>query len=611
MLEGHASNCRPMIRLFALLLAVWAPTALAANSPALVNPGFERGTDSSGKPAGWMQVGAGHDVRTECATTCVLHVQARADAKWVGGVFQRLASGSAAGHVLVVSGRFRAEDVAEFAFLAVRVQGADGIMGDQANGPRSTGSDGDWQQVEVRVPVPPNATGIEIHIGMRGKGSMRVERLALEVDRSVAVPAYVPPVVAPRPRRSPTLLDDAALALASADMPPIAAAWRADVQARRHPIRSLFSDDFSDLQFLKSLLQGKRIVQLGEASHGVAESNWAKVRLIKFLHQQMGFDVLAFEGSLDQCIDADRQVGVLATREVMRRCLFLTWNTTEIEGLFDYLKAQRKGSNPLALAGFDVQFSGWHLDKARLRGMLAIADAGLAPRVAEHDKELGDSRPLTAGRSREIQTFYADVATALAANRPQLRAAGYPDHEVDIEIQTTQARKWLARRNEHLGSVNSMEGNTVRDAGMAEQLDALLDTLYPKRKVIVWAHNMHVTNAAAPGDFTSMGQLLAQRRRAEMYTVGFYMGRGMVVNGEYPPSPVPAPPPGTLEAVLANGGLKYAFVDFSQAIPGPSTTWFHQKNTVREFGTVPKEIVPAQSYDGVFYTDTVTPAEKF
>lgn len=38
---------------------------------------------------------------------------------------------------------------------------------------------------------------------------------------------------------------------------------------------------------------------LGEASHGVAESNWAKVRLIKFLHQQLGFDVVAFESSFD------------------------------------------------------------------------------------------------------------------------------------------------------------------------------------------------------------------------------------------------------------------------------------------------------------------------
>ena len=600
-----------MIRPFAFLLAACASTALSAAPPTLVNPAFEPGTDAGGKPAGWMQVGAGHDVRTECAATCVLHVQGRPDARWVGGVFQRIAPGSAAGHDVIVSARFRAEDVKEFAFVAVRLQGARGIIADHANSPRLADGATDWQQVEVRVPVPPNATGIEVHIGMRGKGGIQVDRLALAVDHASTVPAHAPPVVAPRPRPSQALLDDAALALAPAAAPAIDAAWRTDVQARRHPIRSLFSDDFSDLQFLKPLLRGKRLVQLGEASHGVAESNWAKVRLIKFLHQEMGFDVVAFEGAFDQCHEADRQIGTLATREVMRRCLFSIWNTTEVEGLFDYLAAARKGSRPLALAGFDIQFSGWGFDESRLRGMLAIAAPALAPRVAGHEDELRASRPLTAQRSREIQALYADAATALGARRAQLLAAGYTDREIGVEIQATHARQWLARRNEHLGSVNSREGNTVRDAGMAEQLDFVLDTLYPERKVIVWAHNMHVTNAAAPGDFTSMGQLLAQRRRAEMYTVGFYMGRGMVINGQYPPSPVPAPPPGTLEAVLANGGLHYAFVDFSRAIPGSSTGWFHEKNTVREFGTVPKQIVPAQSYDAVFYTDTVTPAEKF
>ena len=597
MLACRALNRRSMIRLFICLLAVWASTALAADPPTLVNPGFAQEADAGGKPAGWMPVGTGYEVRTECEATCILHVQGRADAKWVGGVFQRLVPGNAAGQVLTISARFRAENVKEFAFLAVRLHGANGIIGDRSTMPTLSNGRSDWQQVALRVAVPLDATGIELHIGMSGKGSIWVDRLALALTA--------------RPQPSPVLLDDAALALTPGDVPPIAAAWRTDVQARRHPIRSLFSDDFSDLQFLKPLLRGKRIVQLGEASHGVAESNWAKARLIKFLHQQMGFDVLAFEGSFDQCYEADRQIGTLATREVMRRCLFSTWNTTEVEGLFDYLAAARKGSKPLALAGFDVQFSGWGLDKRRLLGMLAIADAALAPRLGEHDKELGASRPLTAQRSTEIQAFYADVARALAARRAQLQAAGYPDKEIEVEIQTAHARKWLARRNEHLHEVNSIAGNAVRDAGMAEQLEFVLDSLYPGRKVIVWAHNMHVTHAAAPGDFASMGQLIAQRRRAEMYTVGFYMGRGMVGNDQYPPSPVAAPPAGTVEAVLANGGLQYAFVDFSQAIPGPSTTWFHQKNTVREFGTVTKEIVPAQSYDAIFYTDTVTPARKF
>ena len=596
MLAGHALKRRPMIRLFACLLALCATTALAADPPTLVNPAFEHTDAASGKPAGWMQAGTSHDVRTECTNTCVLRVQGRADAM-VGSVFQRFGPGSAAGQVLTVSARMRAEDVKEFAFVALRLMGEHGVVGDHSNAPTLSHGRSDWQQVELRVPVPLEATGIELYIGMRGKGSIWVDQLALAVT--------------PRAQSPQALQDDAALALAPAAMPSIDAAWRADVQARRHPVRSLFSTDFSDLQFLKPLLKGKRVVQLGEASHGVAESNWAKVRLIKFLHQQMGFDVVAFEGSFDQCLDADRQLGTLGPREAMRRCLFSIWNTTEVESLFDYLKTQRQGDKPLALAGFDVQFSGRVLDKARLLGMLAIADAALAPRLEEHDKELGASRPLTAQRSAAIQAFYADVARALATRRVQLQAAGYPDKAIDVEIQTAHGRRWLARRNEHLGSINSTEGSTVRDAGMAEQLDFVLDSLYPGRKVIVWAHNMHVTHQAAAGDFTSMGQLLARQRRSEMYTVGFYLGRGMVGNDQYPPSAVLAPPAATVEAVLANGGLQYAFVDFSQAIPGPSTTWFHQKNTVREFGTVPKEIVPAQSYDAIFYIDSVTPARKF
>jgi erythromycin esterase-like protein len=74
---------------------------------------------------------------------------------------------------------------------------------------------------------------------------------------------------------------------------------------------------------------------------------------------------------------------------------------------------------------------------------------------------------------------------------------------------------------------------------------------------------------------------------------------------------VPPPPADTVEAVLANGGLKYAFVDFSKAVPGPSTAWFTAENTVREFGVWPKKIVPARSFDAIFYIDTVTPSEKY
>src|SRR5688572_14029768 len=54
-------------------------------------------------------------------------------------------------------------------------------------------------------------------------------------------------------------------------------------------------EDFSDLEPLRKAIGAARIVQLGEQSHGDGATFHAKARLIKFLHQKMGFDVLAME----------------------------------------------------------------------------------------------------------------------------------------------------------------------------------------------------------------------------------------------------------------------------------------------------------------------------
>jgi erythromycin esterase len=597
---------RNMLRAAVCALSMTS-VALAANPPPVVNLSFQEGEPASGKPAGWSVVGGGDDVRTECKTTCVLHLQS-GDGHGVG-VFQNVAVGGAAGHRLILSGRIRTEHTEGGAFLMVGVMGDKTPVGKHVKGPVVPNGSTDWTRFEVVAPVPADAVGLMIVAGLEGKGNAWIDGLELKVDESVTVAASA--TMPPRPVPSQQLFDDAALRIPEADMPPIPATWRNDVLARRHAIRSLFSADFSDLQFLKPLLEGKRIVQLGEASHGAAETSWAKVRLIKFLHQEMGFDVVAFEGAFDQCFDANKEIGTRAPHEVMNQCMFGIWRTNEVRTLFEYMAAVRKTATPLTLAGFDIQITGNVADKTRLRAMLAIADASLVARLDEHEKEVGASTLLTAQRGAAVQAFYEDVARVLGARRAALRKAGYAPTDIDVEIQAAHARAWLARRNEHLDVPNGKDGNTIRDAGMAEQLDFLLDSLYPQHKVIVWAHNMHVSNAPAADDFPSMGELLAQRRRAEMYTVGFYMGHGMANNGAPGPSPVYAPPPDTVEGVLANGGVKYAFVDFSKAAPGPSTTWFTAQNTVREFGVWPKKIVPARSFDAIFYIDTVTPSEKY
>src|SRR5687767_13577809 len=69
------------------------------------------------------------------------------------------------------------------------------------------------------------------------------------------------------------------------------------------PVRSIDpdDDDFSDLQFLKRTIGNARVVQLGDQTHGDGATIYARGRLVRFLHEQMGFDVLAWEGGFFDC----------------------------------------------------------------------------------------------------------------------------------------------------------------------------------------------------------------------------------------------------------------------------------------------------------------------
>ena len=64
-------------------------------------------------------------------------------------------------------------------------------------------------------------------------------------------------------------------------------------------------DDFSDLMPLTDSIGAARLVQIGEASHSAGTDFATKVRLIKFLHEKMGFDVLVWESGMYDCREMD------------------------------------------------------------------------------------------------------------------------------------------------------------------------------------------------------------------------------------------------------------------------------------------------------------------
>lgn len=65
--------------------------------------------------------------------------------------------------------------------------------------------------------------------------------------------------------------------------------------------------DFSKLEFLKFELEKAEIVLLGEPSHSPQYYD-IKIQLVKYLHEQLNFDVLAFESGLYQMETANSEI---------------------------------------------------------------------------------------------------------------------------------------------------------------------------------------------------------------------------------------------------------------------------------------------------------------
>jgi erythromycin esterase len=449
----------------------------------------------------------------------------------------------------------------------------------------------------------------------------------------------VTPPPEPVPETDPeALLTDAQLATPT---DPLAAvvneAWLPWINDNHHTVRSLVSRRSEDLQFLKTVIGGRRLVQLGESGHGVKQFSQAKVRLIRFLHQEMGFDVIAFESGLHECWSAGRASGAVPADSTMRRCTFGVWHTDEVVQLFEYLRETQQTARPLHLAGFDVQISSYRGSQGApqfLYDVVAKVDSGYAARVRDLDarfqveypritaaagggtidpRSLADS--MAAIDARFLFTARYDSLTAFLDRHAAALAAAYAgDPAVPLVArQTSWSRGQFTRMS--LLQIGTADRFATRDRAMADNIDFLMDRLYPGKKVIVWAHNAHVMHDRASmqelgTSFVfppSMGAWLSQRRRAELYTVGLFMYRGSAANNLRAAYAIEPPLANSLEALFYRVRKRWVFVDMLGQARSNSTGWMFEPIPAKEWGNIDLRFIPRNQFDGVLFIDTVDP----
>ncbi|WP_053992795.1 erythromycin esterase family protein [Mangrovimonas sp. TPBH4] len=251
------------------------------------------------------------------------------------------------------------------------------------------------------------------------------------------------------------------------------------------------SSTFTNLDFLKSELEQVKFVGLGEALHFMGETYTAKIKMVKFLHEKCGFDVLAFECPMYNMNILNQQLKEgIANPDSISKNISGVWNTTEMKELFNYIVDSQKTEHPLELVGFDESF-------------FSVK--------ANYNLPKDFSRFIDTLERKSQRSFKLDSSFYNAITETVNRCYGFSKRE---PADTLLMHHKFRNINEALKSVSYQEntylnfwkhmvdnlqsvyrknyGTSDRDKQMGINAEFLGDKLYPKKKIMLWAATTHL-----------------------------------------------------------------------------------------------------------------------
>lgn len=379
-------------------------------------------------------------------------------------------------------------------------------------------------------------------------------------------------------------------------------------------------DSFDDLRPLAAALDDARVVQLGEQSHGDGAVLLAKTRLVRFLHEELEFDVLAFESGFYDCSVAWRELQQGGDPvEALEYGLFPIWTcSAQMEPLARYLGERAASTRPLELCGFDCQFTGKATRERLLPDLeqLLTAAPGLLPRE--------DAMRLY-GLARSMSK-HGEFAKRLRARALRALADLVDRLDDDDGLEPRERARWrqLARSwrayldyDWQLPKAAMAARIAARDAQMADNLIWLAEQRYPDRKVIVWGATMHLQRNAGTidtrnpalsyADMDLMGDHVAKALGDDVFTIGFVAHHGRMGLPWSEPREIPAAEHDSFEDLCARADLEHAIVPFRGLA---DDHWLRTPLVARPLGHSEMRADWTQVVDAFFFHRVTTPSER-
>lgn len=306
---------------------------------------------------------------------------------------------------------------------------------------------------------------------------------------------------------------------ASAQTVPVAAAPVAPIDTARilltpaliHAVNTQSFEQFREtVRPLIAQMAGKRVVAMGEATHGTAEFYQLRFWLTRILMEEYGFERLALENTYGDTYllnQALQQRPAVDLKPLMHKHLLAIWQNQEMAEVLTWMQVHnRTHRRVVELTGIDAMFA---------TADAQLLQAGLT-KVRNSEVQEATAQLLKSAQYNDNYWYKLSDET-FKRNRAEWLAngsAGYKAAEKLVQVLPTirvprQQREVLAGAAKNVRLVfdvfyqyEAFKRDASRDSAFAEMTRFVAG---PRRKVIVWSHNAHVARTVAAADESNGG----------------------------------------------------------------------------------------------------------
>ncbi|MFD5054247.1 erythromycin esterase family protein [Streptomyces tendae] len=419
-------------------------------------------------------------------------------------------------------------------------------------------------------------------------------------------------------------------ALGSGAVPPQETRALRAAERVAHPLRTTGPyGDQADLRPLGRMVDGAKVVGLGEATHSSHEFFTLKHRVLRYLVEHEGFRTFALETSWSSGLRLDAYVrkGEGDPRRIMReefQDTYAWWNTEEYLALIEWMRAYnvRHPGDPVRFMGDDFAYAGPEQYDRVLR-YAARYRPDLLPRLTALYRGLRPTTPAGAYMKaylarplaeRRAMAVRAEAALSLLARQPVPASATEDAHA--WAVQHARALAQTAR-----GYAFDFDDPEQLRASMGYRDRLMADNVAwwqarTGHKVLLSAHNSHVSYRTSDPRYPRMQGAFLRERLGEGYvsaavTFGTGSFNATGPDGTARVHTVGAPPRNSTESFLDRVRPGDYLMDLRTSPPA-ARAWLSRPRPTRSIGTSyperPHDIAPAASHDLLLHLHHVTPA---